>query len=121
LIFTWTGFLLPVLLGKKLFNRSLISKNVIIDDLSVSFIAAFISTFIFYLWTNFGVVLVSELYPKTLDGLIASYINAIPFLRLQLIGNLFFVPLMITLSNWLLRYKQLNSPIQPILNKDKLI
>ncbi|MEW6407484.1 MAG: DUF6580 family putative transport protein [Patescibacteria group bacterium] len=45
----------------------------------------------FYLWTNFGVWLISGMYPHTLSGLIWCYIIALPFLKLNLFGNLIIV------------------------------
>ena len=49
----------------------------------------------FFLWTNFGVWLLDSwgMYPKTITGLIDAYIMGIPFLKYNLIGNLFLVPL----------------------------
>lgn len=49
------------------------------------------SSVIFYLVTNFAVwVIPGSMYPKTLAGLIDSYIMAIPFFRNSLIGDLFY-------------------------------
>ena len=45
---------------------------------------------LFYLVTNFGVWAFSELYPKTLAGLAACYVAAIPFFQNSLAGDLFF-------------------------------
>lgn len=47
----------------------------------------------FFAWTNFGVWLMDGLYPPTLDGLLASYVAGLPFLRTMLLGNLVLVPL----------------------------
>ncbi|MCP2265883.1 DUF6580 family putative transport protein [Promicromonospora thailandica] len=47
----------------------------------------------FFLWTNFGVWLMDGLYPQTADGLLASYVAGLPFLRTMLLGNLVLVPL----------------------------
>ena len=47
----------------------------------------------FFAWTNFGVWLMDGLYPATLDGLLASYVAGLPFLRTMLLGNLVLVPL----------------------------
>ena len=47
----------------------------------------------FFAWTNFGVWLMDGLYPSTLDGLLASYVAGLPFLRTMLLGNLVLVPL----------------------------
>ena len=48
----------------------------------------------FFLWTNFGVWVLDSwgMYPHTLQGLIMAYINGLPFLRNQIIGNMLMVP-----------------------------
>lgn len=52
-------------------------------------------TIFFYLWTNLGVWLQGRgtFYPAGLDGLVASYVAGLPFLRPMLLGNLVLVPL----------------------------
>ncbi|PFG43470.1 hypothetical protein ATJ88_2167 [Isoptericola jiangsuensis] len=52
------------------------------------------STLWFYLWTNFGVWLQGRgtFYPAGLDGLAASYVAGLPFLRPMLLGNLVLLP-----------------------------
>ncbi|QQG40792.1 MAG: hypothetical protein HYV37_00510 [Candidatus Levyibacteriota bacterium] len=55
--------------------------------------AAFVSSILFFLITNFGVWLVSNIYPKTAAGLIECYVVAIPFFRNTLLGDLFYVGL----------------------------
>ncbi len=67
----------------------------------------------FYVWTNFGVWLLDEfnMYPDTLNGLIQSYINGLPFFKFQLTGNLLIVPLgfgLIEFIKYLISYKKLN-------------
>lgn len=52
--------------------------------------ASLFSSLLFYLITNFGVWLTGTLYPKTLSGLLESYIMAIPFFRNTLIGDLLY-------------------------------
>lgn len=49
----------------------------------------------FYLWTNLGVWLGAEgtFYAAGIDGLMASYVAGLPFLRPMLLGNLLLVPL----------------------------
>jgi len=61
-----------------------------------------VGTLLFYAWTNFGVWHIGGLYPHTLAGLELSYINALPFLRNQLLGNLFIVPSLsvVVLATW---------------------
>ncbi len=42
----------------------------------------------FWLWTNFGVWLFGNLYPKTPHGFYSCYIAALPFLRNSLLGDM---------------------------------
>ncbi|QDW63572.1 DUF6580 family putative transport protein [Oerskovia sp. KBS0722] len=48
----------------------------------------------FFLWTNFGVWFQGRgvWYPAGVDGLVASYVAGLPFLRTMLIGNLVLLP-----------------------------
>lgn len=102
-IFTWTGFLIPALFSENLINKftnlkssityhqSLITKKMSIS--SSLALTGLSSNIFFYLWTNFGVWLLSGMYSKTAMGLLMSYINALPFLRYQAVSTLLFVPL----------------------------
>ena len=56
--------------------------------------AAVAASVLFYLVTNFGVWLVMDYYPKTLSGLGACYVAAIPFFQNTLAGDLFFTALL---------------------------
>lgn len=49
-----------------------------------------ISSIIFYLVTNFGVWITGTMYTKNLQGLMESYLYAIPFFRATLLGDLMF-------------------------------
>jgi len=53
------------------------------------------SSIFFYLWTNAGVWWLGRgtFYPAGLDGLMASYVAGLPFLRPMLLGNLVLLPL----------------------------
>jgi hypothetical protein len=53
----------------------------------------------FFAWTNFGVWLMDGMYPATLDGLLASYVAGLPFLRTMLLGNLVLVPLVAVIAS----------------------
>ncbi len=48
----------------------------------------------FYLYTNFGVWMLDSwnMYPDTFAGLMQSYAMGLPFLKLNLIGNIVFIP-----------------------------
>lgn len=88
-LFTWTGFVLPLVLGVVVSKKSLgFAKKLVTVEAS-----GILATIFFFLWTNFGVVLTTNMYSKDLSGLLASYVNALPFLANQLVGNLIFVPL----------------------------
>lgn len=52
--------------------------------------ASLASSVLFFLITNFGVWLVSGMYPKSIAGLWQSYFYALPFFRNTLIGDLFY-------------------------------
>jgi hypothetical protein len=53
--------------------------------------ASLASSVIFFLITNLPFVHPASLYPYTLDGTMASYINALPFFKNTLLGDLFYV------------------------------
>jgi hypothetical protein len=93
LVFTWSAFLLPAFLGRyvKRWER---------EPIKLIFSATaggVMSALFFFLWTNFGVWLLGW-YPPTFHGLMACYIMAIPFLKLNLIGNLVIVPSLFALA-----------------------
>ena len=52
--------------------------------------AAAASSVLFFVLTNFGVWAFDALYPKTIAGLIACYVAAIPFLQNTLLGDLLY-------------------------------
>ncbi len=49
---------------------------------------------LFYVLTNFGTWLSTDLYPRTLQGLAACYVAAIPFFQNTLAGDLVFAALL---------------------------
>jgi len=52
--------------------------------------AAVAASVLFYVVTNFGTWLLTDMYPKTLAGLAGCYVAAIPFFQNTLAGDLFF-------------------------------
>lgn len=56
-------------------------------------VASLVSSLLFFVITNFGVWLVSGMYPKSLAGLMECYYFAIPFFRNTIIGDLGFTAL----------------------------
>jgi hypothetical protein len=102
-IFTWSGFVIPVLLGAFIAGKLKIWQGKKIMKLAVfSEVAAVSSSLFFFIWTNFGHWLITNMYTKDLNGLISSYINAIPFLKPQLAGNLIIVPIFVLTAYFIL-------------------
>ena len=60
------------------------------------FIFGFVGSFIFYLFSNFGVWMLGNLYSKDLKGLVECYVLAIPFFK-----NTFFSTLIFSYSAYL--------------------
>lgn len=85
--FTWTGFVLIAWLPRWLF----VKKSPMMRGLSV----AMLGNLAFYFWTNFGVWLTDRwgMYANDLGGLWLSYVNGLPFLKMQLFSSLLFVPM----------------------------
>jgi hypothetical protein len=52
--------------------------------------AALASSVLFFVLTNFGVWAFGAFYPKTMEGLVACYVAAIPFFRNTLLGDLLY-------------------------------
>jgi len=89
--FTWSGMLIFALAGFALRGR--------ITALRTLATAA-TGALAFYAWTNFGVWLVSGMYPHTLSGLVACYTLALPFLRNSLLGDVAFTGLLFAAYEW---------------------
>jgi hypothetical protein len=94
-LFTWSGFLFAALVGFALRNSNIKNRAV------VGLVGGITATIIFYLWTNFGVVVMTTMYAKNILGLMQSYQNGLPFLFNQLIGNIIIVPLVFIIFNYL--------------------
>lgn len=112
-LFTWSAFLLIPLIGvvtKKLaLNFKLRTSNKkrfsrLVTTLVFTEVAGISSTLLFFLWTNFGVVITTSMYPKTINGVVQSYINGLPFLQNQLVGNLIIVPSIFLATHIFLNY-----------------
>ena len=97
-IFTWSAYAATPLIGaivSKIKNAGTVKKALAIEG------AGLLSLLIFFLWTNLGVVLTTNMYEKSLSGLMASYINALPFLKPQLFSLVFGLPLVLMIVNFL--------------------
>ncbi len=81
ILFTWGSYAAIALLGNVYFTR--------LSAINVAFFSIG-SSVLFFVITNFGVWLEGRLYPPTIDGLVNSYINALPFFRNTLLSDMFF-------------------------------
>ncbi|MBZ9572608.1 hypothetical protein KJA17_00215 [Patescibacteria group bacterium] len=89
LIFTWSAFGIIGIFGRLLKKRKSFNFRFIFEMTGMGAI----SSLFFYLYTNFGWWVLAGIYPLTWQGLIHCYIMGLPFLRTNLLGNLFLVPL----------------------------
>jgi len=78
LIFTWGSLALISFIG--IFGKSFLSRLSLL----------FLSSIIFFVCSNFGVWLLSEIYSKDFGGLLQCYIFAIPFFTNTLISTFIF-------------------------------
>lgn len=90
LLYTWTAWAL-IGVASTILKKNKAKTRIGADTLKFTAWGV-VGTLFFYLWTNFGVWQLTTMYPHTFDGLIQSYVMALPFLRYQLIGNLVIVP-----------------------------
>jgi len=76
--------------------------------------AALVSSVLFFMVTNFGVWALGSLYPKTVDGLTACYVAAIPFFENTLEGDLLYTAVLFGGFALLeMRYSALRVPLLP--------
>lgn len=81
MIFVYGSFALVVMIGFMLRGR---------EQRQTIMVASLVSSIVFFLITNFGSWLMYDMYPKSLDGLMSSYIAGIPFFRGTVMGDLFY-------------------------------
>lgn len=88
IFFTWSAFAMIGVFGWLLRKRKSFSCYFVAKMTGMGII----SSLFFYLYTNFGWWLLTNMYSKDLAGLIQCYIAGLPFFKTNLMGNLFFVP-----------------------------
>lgn len=90
-LFTWTGMLLFCVLGYLLRGQRSTARLAL---------TTLTGSTLFFLWTNFGVWMVSGLYPHTVSGLTQCYVLALPFFRNSLLGDLAFAGALFAAYDW---------------------
>lgn len=80
-LFVWGSFLISSFIGMQIGKRKSFTKIGI---------ASILASVQFFIITNFGVWLATNMYPKTIEGLLQSYIMGIPFFRFTFLGDLFY-------------------------------
>jgi len=88
LIFTWSAWAIIGFFGLVLKGRTKSAWKFTAGLTGMGMVASLF----FYFWTNFGVWLIGNWYPKTTNGLLNCFLAGVPFLRWQIIGNLILVP-----------------------------
>jgi len=86
-LFTYTGFAAIVWAGTSLRkNPSFFRTGIFTVSASSGF----------WIWTNLGVWIADGLYPRNVEGLMACYMAALPFLRNALVGDLLWSAVLFT-------------------------
>ena len=81
IVFTWMGFVAVALFGALLGRRNAVWK------IGIGSLGA---ALLFFAISNFGTWLTSGMYSHTWAGLVDCYVMALPFLRMTLLGDLFY-------------------------------
>jgi hypothetical protein len=77
----YAALALPAVIG-------MLAKHIRVSRMLVP--AALSGSLLFFMTTNFAVWAFSGMYPQTMDGLIACYVAALPFLKNTVAGDLFW-------------------------------
>ena len=93
-VFTYGSFLIGVWLGRRIRATESISR---IGAFSV------LNSVQFFALTNFGSWLWFQTYPRTAEGLLSSYVSAIPFFGRTLASDLIYTGVLFGLYAWLSR------------------
>lgn len=88
LLFTWSAWAIIALLNYFFYRKKKFAANSV-AKLTLSGIC---SSSFFFIYTNFGVWVLWNMYPHNLQGLFECYIMAIPFFKNNLVSDLIFIP-----------------------------
>lgn len=104
IVYTWGTYALVALLSNKFLRKSSsatsLSEAIRIGGVTLT------GAFLFFVVTNFGVWLHSGMYARTLEGLVQSYVMALPFYQHSLIGDIGFTALLFTSYSLILKLRE---------------
>jgi hypothetical protein len=91
-LFTWSAFLLEAMVASEVFGRF---KRKGLAKVALGTGVGLGSSLFFFWWTNLGVWWLDSwgMYSRDLRGLVTCYVKALPFLKVNIVGTLIFVPL----------------------------
>jgi len=95
--FTYGAMLIAVVIGMFLAKKSVGSKILV---------GGLLSSLTFYAFADFGSWLTLPMYPKTIAGLMASYVNGFPFFLATLLGNIVFAAIFIGCIEYMKQSKE---------------
>lgn len=99
MIYTYIGFAVSILLSVAYFRKQEVlsfgGRVMTLGGLSV------VSSFLFFLITNFGVWKGASFYAQDMSGLVTCYVAGLPFLFNQVAGDLFYAGIVFGLYEYL--------------------
>ncbi|MEK6775222.1 MAG: DUF6580 family putative transport protein [Bdellovibrionota bacterium] len=107
MIYVYSAFLISILMGQLIPKQNYFQKSQAVKILGLSLS----SSLIFFVITNFGVWISGGLYLKTFQGLVTCFVMAIPFLKNQVLGDLFFSGILFSAYELLSRRVEIGSKI----------
>lgn len=101
LIFTWSAWAMIGFFGWLVRKKRGYSYKFILSLTGMGIAASLF----FYLYTNFGVWLLWDMYPHNFAGLVQCYIMALPFLSNNLVSDFILIPSISTLLLFILKHQ----------------
>lgn len=111
-LFTYSGFLIPALAASIILKKD--TSTLLATGTGIG------ANMFFYLWTNFGVWAQGNgsMYPHTATGLMQSYINGLPFLKMQFMSTLLILPVSFLLIHLVLSTLKASNQLQELAHQN---
>lgn len=65
--------------------------------------SSLVASAVFFVVSNFGVWIEGQLYPRTMEGLVTCFVNAIPFFRNEILSTVVLSPVLFFATQYLLK------------------